>query len=191
MDERKDKKTDEELVLMAQDGNEHAMETLLVRFSDVVRGTARKFFLVDGDTDDLVQEGMIGLYKAVVDFRAQENGVFRKFAKMCVTRRIIDAVKASSRKKNSPLNVCVPFLDDEEPASTWLNPEEILILSDDVREFRQLMGATLSDFEFKVATMYMDGMTCAEICEATGKSAKSVDNAVQRSRRKLLQVLKK
>ena len=185
------KKTDEELVALAQGGDEQAMEDLLVRFSDVVRGTARGFFLIDGDTDDIVQEGMIGLYKAVMDFRVQENGGFRHFAKLCITRRIIDAVKASSRKKNSSSVVCVSFLEDSEPMATGLNPEEILILSDDRREFRQLMCATLSDFEFKVTTMYMDGMTNAEICLATGKSAKSVDNAVQRSKRKLLQVLKK
>ena len=191
MDEIITKKTDEELVALAQGGDKQAMEELLIRHAGVVRGTARGFFLVGGETEDLIQEGMIGLYHAIGEFRPQENGVFKKFAELCISRRIIDAVKASSRKKNVPLNACVSFMEHTELAASGLSPEDLVILNDDRREFRQLMSGVLSDFEFKVTTMYMDGMTCAEICEATGKDMKSVDNAIQRSKRKLQKILKK
>lgn len=190
MYEMNKKKTDEQLVELAQNGDKQAMEELLLRHAGLVRGIARGFFLVGGETEDLIQEGMIGLYNAIGEFRVQENGTFKKFAALCVSRRIIDAVKASSRKKNVPLNSYVPF-PDEDLVAEDLSPEDALIMRDDRREFRQIMSGVLSDFEFKVTTMYMDGMSCAEICEATGKSGKSVDNAIQRSKRKLQEILKK
>lgn len=190
MVEMKRKKTDEELVESSQKGDKQATEELLLRHAGLVRGIARGFFLVGGETEDLLQEGMIGLYHAIGDFRKGENGTFKKFASLCVTRRIIDAVKSSSRKKNVPLNSYVPFTDEEWIAEE-INPEDALIMRDDRREFRQIMSGVLSDFEFKVTTMYMDGMSCSEICEATGKSGKSVDNAIQRSKKKLQEVLKR
>ena len=183
------KKTDEELALLAQSGDKQATEELLLRYAGLVRGIARGFFLIGGETEDLIQEGMIGLYHALSEYNSC-NGGFKQFASLCVSRRIIDAVKASSRKKNVPLRECVSFVD-EDLGTAELSPEDMLILRDDRREFRQIMSGVLSDFEFKVTTMYMDGMTCAEICEATGKSAKSVDNGIQRSKRKLQEVLKK
>ena len=189
MDELK-KKTDEELVELSKAGDKQASEALLIRHAGLVRGCARGFFLVGGETEDLIQEGMIGLYNAIEDYKSKEGQSFKKFAALCVSRRIIDAVKTAARKKNMPLNYYVSFMD-EDPVFSGLSPEDMLILSDDRREFRQKMSRVLSDFEFKVTTMYIDGMSCAEICDMTGKSAKSVDNAIQRSKRKLQEILKK
>ncbi len=192
MSERNDKRTDEQLVVLSQSGDGKATEALLQRFSDLVRHLSRRFFLVGGETEDLIQEGMIGLCQAISDYKGKEKSgsSFKTFAYLCVSRRIIDAVKASSRKKNEPLNTCARIVGGEWAVSA-LSPEEQMILSDESKEFKQKMSSVLSDFEFKVVVSYMDGMTCAEICAATGKTAKSVDNAIQRSKKKLLQVLKK
>ena len=192
MYEMNGKKSDEELVTLAQKGDKQAMEELLIRHAGLVRGCARGFFLIGGETEDLIQEGMIGLYGAIGDYRQDETASsFKNFAYLCISRRIIDAVKTSARKKNSPLNDATLIgLGAEKELSEYSNPEDWLILRDDRREFRQKMSGVLSDFEFKVSMMYMDGMTCAEICEATGKTAKSVDNALQRSKKKLQEVLR-
>ena len=186
------KKSDEELVALSQNGDKQATEALMLRHAGLVRGCARGFFLIGGETEDLIQEGMIGLYNAIGEYQQSEgNSSFKNFAYLCVSRRIIDAVKASARKKNSPLNTATSIgVVEAEVLTGGLNPEDMLILQDDRREFRQKMSGVLSDFEFKVTTMYMDGMSCAEICEATGKSGKSVDNALQRSKRKLQEVLR-
>jgi RNA polymerase sporulation-specific sigma factor len=182
--------TDEQLVIKAQNGDKQAEETLLLRYRNLVRYCARKFFLVGGETEDLIQEGMMGLFQAVSAYKEKDGGArFKNFAYLCVSRRIIDAVKASARKKNVPISQCVPMVEADWAVSE-LNPEDMLILRDDRREFRQKMSRALSDFEFKVTSMYMDGMSCSEICEATGKSEKSIDNAIQRSKRKLQEILK-
>ncbi len=179
-------KKDEELVRLSQNGDKQATDELLRRHSDLVRGCARGFFLVGGEMEDLIQEGMIGLYHAIMDYQEKENGRnFKNFAYLCVSRKIIDAVKISASKKNAPLNTGVSMQEGEDFVSSLLSPEDMLILSDDRRELKQKMSRVLSDFEFKIATMYMDGMRCAEICEVTGKSPKSVDNAIQRSKKKL------
>lgn len=185
------KETDENLVALAQGGDQKATETLLLKYAGLVRGCARGFFLAGGETEDLIQEGMIGLYKSIADYKNREKGLsFKNFAHLCVSRRIIDAVKTSLRKKNVPFLYYGSFTE-EEWASAEFNPEDLLIMQDDRREFRQKISGVLSDFEFKVITMYIDGMTCAEICTATGKPAKSVDNAIQRSKKKLQEVFKK
>ncbi len=184
------KKTDEELVALSQK-EDRAMEELLRRHAGLVRSCARRYFLIGGETEDLIQEGMIGLYRAIGDYDMHRKGgsSFKNFAYLCITRQILDAVRTVYRKKNGVLHGIQPL--NTEMVETALDPEELLILSDEQKEFRQKMSKVLSDFEFKITTMYMDGMTCAEICESTGKPAKSVDNAIQRSKRKLLQVLKK
>ncbi len=187
------KKKDEELVVLSQKGDKNATEELLLRYAGVVRYCARGFFLVGGETEDLIQEGMIGLYHAIGDYKAEGKGSsFKNFAYLCVSRRIIDAVKGAARKKNAPLNSGL-ILGDSEWLTSELNlsPEDLLIISDERKELKQKMSRALSDFEFKITSMYVDGMTCAEICEATGKTPKSVDNAIQRSKRKLQQILKK
>ena len=182
-------KKDEELVRLSQNGDKQATDELLRRHSDLVRGCARRFFLYGGETEDLLQEGMIGLYRAIGDFKTG-NGSFKNFAYLCVSRRIIDAVKVASRKRATYVDGGAVSCD-EDLASKGLSPEELIILNDDEREFRQKMSRVLSDFEFKVITMYTDGMSSEEMCEATGKSPKSVDNAIQISKRKLTGILKR
>ena len=186
------RQTDESLVERAQAGDKQATEELLSRYAGLVRGRARGFFLVGGETVDLIQEGMIGLYRAVSEYRTDREGgmSFKNFAYLCVSRRIIDAVKASARKKNVPLNNYVSLFQSEweMPVSS---PEDEVIRGEDRREFLQKMSKELSDFEFRVTVMYMDGLSCAEICEATGKEEKSVDNAIQRSKKKLQKLLKR
>lgn len=182
------RKTDEELVKLAQKEDKSAMEELCVRHLGLVRKCARRFFLLGGETEDLIQEGMMGLYLAVMEYKETAgNSSFKNFAGLCVSRRIIDAVKKAARKKNEPLNSYVPV--EEQGLGVEFNPEAALILHDERVELHQKMSRVLSDFEFKVMTMYIDGMTTAEICEATGKAAKSVDNAVQRSKKKLQAIL--
>lgn len=178
------KTTDEALVALAQAGDKRAEEELLMRYANLVRSQARRFFLVGGDTDDLVQEGMIGLFSAIGNYKSQgEGSTFQGFASLCVFRRIVDTVKTAKRKKNEPLNSCV-YVPSEELGVVG-DPEEIVIVRENMREFNKKMSKALSDFEFKIMVMYVDGMTVAEICEATDKPFKSVDNAIQRAKRKM------
>ena len=191
--EKKKVRSEKELIALAQSGDGRAMEELLCRYADMVKSCARGFFLLGGETEDLIQEGMIGLYAAIVDYRDKEDGSsFKNFAYLCVKRRIIDAVKRAASKKNSPLNNGV----SAEDVDGWLiysafNPEDSLILSDERREFKQEMIRVLSDFEYKVFSLYMEGMSGTQICEATGKSEKSVSNALQRSKGKLQEIFRK
>ena len=187
MEQITEKQTDEQLVERAQNGDKRAEEALLVRYLNLVRSQARRFFLVGGETEDLIQEGMIGLYHAIGDFHEKDGGKFSAFASLCVYRRIVSAVKSSLRKKNDPLNNGVAYTGEER--SDLSDPETLIVLRDDMREFNRKMSRALSDFEYRVFVMYIDGMTCAEICESTDKTAKSVDNAIQRSKRKLQKIL--
>lgn len=178
--------SDEALVKRAQGGDASATEQLLRRYAGTVRAHARRFFLAGGDMDDLVQEGMIGLYAAVREYRAEEGKSFKNFAYLCVRRHILDAVKASARRKNGPLNESVslsdPVLGDRAEEGS---PEDLVLEGEEEREFRKRLTKELSDFEFRVMTMYLDGMSYAEICEATGKNNKSIDNALTRAKKKL------
>ena len=185
------KKTDEELVVLAQSGDGAATEEVLRRYAGLVRSLARGFFMVGGETEDLIQEGMIGLYHAVENYKSGENSSsFKNFAYLCVSRRIIDVVRAAARKKNISINYgLTPY--GLAAADAAMSPEDGMILHDERQELRQKMSKVLSDFEFKIMTMYVDGMSCEEMCESTGKSPKSIDNAIQRSKRKLQEMLKK
>lgn len=186
--EKYKKTSDEALSSAAQKGDKAAEEELLVRHSNLVRFYARKFFLVGGETEDLIQEGMIGLYQAVGSYQQSGGRSFKNFAGLCILRRLIDAVKMASGKKNAPLKDYVSIA--EEGLFSDADPEERVILNDDRRELNKMMIRLLTDTEFKVFTMYMDGRSCAEICEITGKNYKSVDNAIQRSKQKLRKALK-
>ncbi len=186
-----EREKDEELISRSRKGDERAMEELMRRYAYLVRSCARQYFLVGGETEDLLQEGMIGLYRAVNDYDGtlEKASSFKNFARLCITRQILDAVRSVYRKKNAFAQSLQ--LLDAQMAEQGLSPEELVIVDDERTELRQKMGKVLSDFEFKVLTMYVDGSTCAEICEATGKPPKSVDNAVQRGRRKLLEEFKR
>lgn len=185
--QREIRKTDEELIRLAQEEDKSATDELCVRYLWLVRRHARRFFLLGGETEDLIQEGMLGLYVAVREYKRDCHSSFKNFASLCILRRIIDAVKKAASKKNLPLNSYASL--EEWDLGVEFNPEAALIAQDEKVELNQKMSLVLSDFEFKVMTMYIDGMTTAEICEATGKSMKSVDNAVQRSKKKLQEIL--
>lgn len=187
---REVRETDETLALRAQAGDSVAEQELLLRYNKLVRYHARGYFLVGGETEDLIQEGMIGLFQAIRNYKKKEDGGqnFKNFAHMCVGRQIIDAVKKATSKKNQPLNDSISVADTETLLSDF-DPDEMLISAENGRAFEDAMNRVLTDTEFKVFTMYIHGASCAEICENTGKSQKSVDNAIQRSKRKLIQAL--
>lgn len=176
--------SDEALVLRAQRGETAATEELLLRYKNAVRARARKFFLQGGETDDLVQEGMIGLLTAIGAFDSSAGKRFKNFAYLCVTRRIYDALRAAGRQNSSFGDV------DPDTVESGDSPEEFLLDDESAKEIQSKLMKVLSDFEFRVMTMYLDGMSYAEISDATGKEIKSIDNALARAKRKLIGYLK-
>ena len=186
MNEITAKNAEDKLAKAAQKGDKAAEEKLLNRYAPLVRSAARRYFLQGGETEDLIQEGMIGLYSAIRDYVPEKNGSFSSFAYVCISHRILDAVRTSLKKRNQPLNTSVPLLAAEGVASEN-DPLESMIRLENNREFAGKMSGVLSDLEFRVVTMYVDGFSVSEICEATGKSVKSVDNALQRSKKKITQ----
>ncbi len=182
------KRSDEELVELSRKGDKQATDELMLRYFGAVRGRARGFFLVGGETEDLIQEGMMGLYRAIGDYQQGGGASFKSFAYLCINRRIIDAVKTYERKKNDPLKNYISLFSGEWEDPT-LSPEEEVVSRETRREFMREMSGVLSDFEFRVMVMYMNGMSCAEICESTKKDMKSVDNAIQRGKKKLRGIL--
>lgn len=188
----KSKRSDEQLASLAQSGNQEAQTELLERYAPLVRSRARYYYLVGGETEDLIQEGMMGLVRAISEYGQKESGLrFSGFAEICVTRRIIDAVKSSGRLKNFPLNNYVSLFDREKEFVEERDIEAEMIREEERREFLQRISRILSDFEFRVIVMYVDGMSVREICEATGKDGKSIDNAVQRCKKKLEKIIKR
>lgn len=187
---------DDRLVAAARDGDAGALDALLTRYRGLVRSRARAYFLVGGDGDDLVQEGMIGLYKAVRDYRSEEAASFRSFAELCVTRQILTAIKTATRQKHGPLNSYVS-LDrpvDHEPGRTIADrvavdpdpdPLATVVQGDQLAQMRELFDEVLSDLEEDVLLLYAEGRTYQEIAELLGRRVKSIDNALQRIKRKL------
>lgn len=173
---------DEALVERAKRGEKEATEELLNRYKPTVRARARGFFLAYGETEDLVQEGMIGLYLAIGDYNPAMGKSFKNFAYLLVTRRIVDAVRRSARLQGGTTLVS---LGDFDFADTELTPEERVVDKESAGEFRVKLMKVLSDFEFRVLSMYLEGMSYANICEATKKGVKSVDNALARAKKKL------
>ena len=184
MNEITAKNAEDKLAKAAQKGDKAAEEKLLNRYAPLVRSAARRYFLQGGETEDLIQEGMIGLYSAIRDYVPEKNGSFSSFAYVCISHRILDAVRTSLKKRNQPLNTSVPLLAAEGVASES-DPLESMIRLENNREFAGKMSGVLSDIEFRVVTMYVDGFSVSEICEATGKSVKSVDNALQLRNKKI------
>ena len=178
--------SDESLALAAQQGDKAAAEELLRRYKNVVRGVARSFFLAGGDAEDLAQEGMIGLYRAVTDFK--EGGLsFKNFAYLCIQRRIIGAVRSAARLKNAPLNRAVPLPPENEAEGALYaaeDPEALLIGDEERSEFLEKLRGALSPAEYRALTLYMEGLSIAEIAARERRSEKSADDAVQRAKRK-------
>lgn len=189
--------SDEEIVEMSHSGDSAAEEYLLDKYKNFVRSKARSYFLVGADHEDIVQEGMIGLYKAIRDYRPDKLSSFRAFAELCITRQIITAIKAATRQKHIPLNNYVSLnkpLYDEESDRTLLDvivegrmsdPEELIINMENVGNIRAKINEVLSGLEQEVLNAYLDGKSYQEIAEALGRHVKSIDNALQRVKRKL------
>lgn len=180
---------DEALSDMARQGDRDAEEILIKRYNRLVRQLARPYYLAGGDSDDLIQEGMIGLMCGVREYDGQRAASFRTFAEICIRNRLYSAVRAAARDKHAPLNQSVsleiPFFDGScFGVMAGENPEDLIISRERVQDALSDVRKQLSDFEAKILGYYLDGLTIREMAKAVLRSPKSVDNAVQRIRRK-------
>jgi RNA polymerase sporulation-specific sigma factor len=194
---------DEEVVEFAREGDETALEYLINKYRNFVRAKARSYFLIGADREDIIQEGMIGLYKAIRDFRTDKLSSFRAFAELCITRQIITAIKTATRQKHIPLNSYVSLnkpIYDEDSDRTLLDvlsgsritdPEELIISREEFDDIEEKMGEILSSLEWKVLMSYLEGKSYQEIAEELERHVKSIDNALQRVKRKLERYLEK
>lgn len=179
--------SDEALLTAARGGDRAAEETLILRYTRLVRACARPLFLAGGDSEDLVQEGLLGLLDAIREFDNGRDAAFATFARVCIQNRLRSAVRSAAREKHMALNAAVP-LEGQEAAEGGKdpgNPEDVIIAREAWREEMLRLGRELSLFEREVLGQYLDGFSYQEIARATGKPPKAVDNAVQRIRRKL------
>lgn len=193
-----EKLTDEEIIVEIKDGcNSVALDYLINKYRNFVRAKARSYFLIGADREDIIQEGMIGLYKAIRDFRNDKLSSFRAFAELCVTRQIITAIKTATRQKHIPLNSYISLnkpIYDEDSDRTLLDvlsgakvsdPEELVISREEFVNIEAKMEEILSDLEWKVLMSYLDGKSYQEIAVDLDRHVKSIDNALQRVKRKL------
>ncbi len=195
--ERYIRMSDEDIVSLSHEGDSYAEEYLLNKYKNFVRSKARSYFLIGADHEDIVQEGMIGLYKAIRDFKPEKLSSFRAFAELCITRQIITAIKTATRQKHIPLNSYVSLnkpLYDEESDRTLLDvimegrtddPEEMIINRENLGNIHNRINEVLSSLEQEVLGQYLDGKSYQEIAESLGRHVKSIDNALQRVKRKL------
>lgn len=186
-----------EIVKRAANGDRMALEYIMAKYKNFVRAKAKSYFLIGADREDIVQEGMIGLYKAIRDFDETKAHSFRAFAEVCITRQIITAIKTATRQKHIPLNTYVslskPIYDDESErtlldiitASMVTNPEELIISKEELKNIENKINELLSDLEQEVLGLYLNGKSYQEIADIIGKEPKSIDNALQRVKRKL------
>lgn len=191
---------DEELIQCLRSGQSDIMDYIMNKYKNLVRKRANAMYLIGGDTDDLIQEGMIGLFKAIRDFKKDKEVSFYSFADLCVSRQIYNAVEASQRKKHQPLNTYVSLnagIHEEHEDSLLdvltsidsLNPEQVLIDRESTAAIEKQMNHLLSDMEKKVIQYYLQGMNYHQIAEIIGKQPKSVDNALQRIKGKLSKLI--
>ena len=180
--------SDEALCTALQNGTSAAGDILAHRYRKLVRCCAHPYFLAGGDSEDLLQEGMFGLIKAMREFRADREASFQTFAEVCIRSRLCSVIRASRAGKHSPLNESVPlnaFLLDAQPQYSQLDPEDLLIDREKAAALLNQVRSQLSELEVRVLDLYLDGCSCGEIAATVGESYKSVDNAVQRIRRKI------
>ncbi len=194
---------DEYVVDLARKGDDKALEFLIYKYKNFVRAKARSYFLIGADREDIVQEGMIGLYKAIRDFRYDKLSSFRAFAELCITRQIITAIKTATRQKHIPLNSYVslnkPIYDDDSDRTLLdvisgtkiTDPEELIISREEFDDIEEKMGEILSSLEWQVLMSYLQGKTYQEIAVELERHVKSIDNALQRVKRKLERYLEK
>ncbi|HWQ24049.1 MAG TPA: RNA polymerase sporulation sigma factor SigH [Gaiellaceae bacterium] len=191
---------DLQLVLRARNGSQEALDLLIRRYAGFVRLKASSYFLAGGDADDLVQEGMIGLYKAVRDFRPDKETSFRSFAELCVTRQIITAIKTATRYKHTPLNTYVSFshtpagydsdgdctLGDALPGPSVDDPSVCVISTEELQSLVFCLGTGLSSLESQALRLYLEGNSYEQMADELGCDTKTIDNALQRVKRKIL-----
>ncbi|NLP33688.1 MAG: RNA polymerase sporulation sigma factor SigH [Clostridiales bacterium] len=198
--------SDNEIVALIREGNQYAMDYLLEKYKYLARNKAKALFLIGGDRDDLIQEGMIGLYKAIRDFQEDKDNSFFNFADLCISRQIYSAIKASNRKKNIPLNTYIslyaPAYGDNSDAGEKetlvdiihqkkiSNPEELVIDKENTSMIEYELVRRLSNLENQVLDLYMQDLKYIQIAEVLGKEPKVIDNALTRIKTKLNQVLK-
>ncbi len=192
---------DLQLVMRARNGDGGALDTLMRRYTGFVRLKASSYFLAGGDSEDLIQEGLIGLYKAVRDFRADKETSFRSFAELCVTRQIITAIKTATRFKHSPLNTYVSFshtpagqdsegdctLGDALPGPSVNDPSVCVISTEELQSLVFALGTGLSPLEADALRLYLEGCSYEQMAEELGCDTKTIDNALQRVKRKIIQ----
>ena len=195
-----EKMTDEEVVLKAKEDNVLAQKYLLHKYRKFVRAKARSYFLIGAEREDIIQEGMIGLYKAIRDFKGDKLSSFRAFAELCVTRQIITAIKTATRQKHIPLNSYVSLnkpIYEEDSDRTLMdvvsgvkvaNPEDMIISREEFVDIENKMNNILSDLEWRVLISYLDGKSYQEIATELNRHIKSIDNALQRVKRNLSSV---
>jgi len=191
------------LIALAKQGNAAACERLIRRYYGFVRLKASSYFLAGGDADDLIQEGLVGLFKAIRDYRSDRESSFRNFAELCITRQIITAVKTATRNKHTPLNQYVSFsstpagaggdqestLDEMLPGSSVQDPVSQVISSEELRALVACISTALSELESRVLSLYLDGHSYEDVGRRLGCDCKTVDNALQRVKRKIAQHL--
>jgi RNA polymerase sporulation-specific sigma factor len=191
---------DLQLAIRARNGDQAALDGLIRRYTGFVRLKASSYFLAGGESDDLIQEGLIGLYKAVRDFRADKETSFRSFAELCVTRQIITAIKTATRYKHQPLNQYVSFshtpagqdgegdctVGDALPGSAVNEPPTIVISTEELQSLVFCLGSGLSPLEADALRLYLEGSSYEEMAEELGCDTKTIDNALQRVKRKIL-----
>jgi RNA polymerase sigma-H factor len=192
---------DLQLVIRARNGDTKAMDTLIRRYTGFVRLKSSSYFLAGGDSEDLIQEGLIGLYKAVRDFRSDKETSFRSFAELCITRQIITAIKTATRFKHSPLNTYVSFsqtpagqesegdctLGDALPGPSVDEPSIMVISTEELQSLVFCLGTGLSQLESDALRLYLEGSSYEEMAERLEVDTKTIDNALQRVKRKILQ----
>lgn len=193
--------TDEELLIRARDGEEEITEYLMDKYKNLVRSKAATMFILGADKDDLIQEGMIGLFKAVRDYDSGRDASFYTFAELCISRQMYTAIQASGRKKHSPLNTYVSIYQENDEDGAGLidalenkkerNPEDILIDQENVEAIESIIENDLSSFEKQVLELSMTGMGYVEIAKLLGKDGKSTDNALSRVKIKIRKGLDK
>lgn len=188
---------DEEIVTLAAEGEVFAEEYIINKYKAQVKAKTKSYFLIGADRDDIYQEGMIGLYKAIRDFKSDKLASFRGFAELCITRQIITAIKTATRQKHIPLNSYVSLnkpIYDEESDRTLMDvlstmhisdPEELVISKEERQKIEDKMNEVLSPLEIQVIKLYLDGKSYQEIAEELNRHSKSIDNALQRVKRKL------
>ena len=186
---------DEELISRFKNGESEILDYLMEKYKNMVRKKARTMFLIGGENDDLIQEGMIGLFKAVRDYQPDRDAAFQTFANICVDRQIYNAIQSSNRQKHQPLNSYISLSEqdgenEEHLGDNWgENPESIIIDQENVQDLEQEITATLSPMENQVLEYYLAGNGYGEIAQIMGKTPKSIDNALQRIRIKIREQL--